>query len=255
MIVINPIADYSSLGLGRAFVPITAEVETIMANYSKATDKDKSALALFFYNIGDTIKNKLVRAYFPLFAANAEECLFDIVSQTKKYPSAGNSNGLTFDVDTKLARSNATANKEWAKYLFTDVFGESVGTYGCMQIMVKATGSTMNHTFRSANYTLTSGGATGMPAASTIKKFRGNVIQDINASKNGKYINYSDMGKSSASSVQMDWLSDACSPFGQFSPVTDKSGTRIVVFFKNTTEDEEATIRSAILAMDNAYFN
>lgn len=255
MIIVNPQADYSALGLGRAFAPITPEVEAIMANYSGATDKMKGALALFFANIGATIKGKINSMFLPLFSSTKSEAVFDIISSSAKYPNSGNANNLVFDDVNKLLGCKGVS-PNWTQYTYSKntLFGSSSldGTYGVFAIIPNyvATGdaySLCGGQFSKVDCTFCS-----MPAGG-LNKFRGIVFADI-SSKVGNVRNYVDQELVAQSGTYNFLSPNDCWPFGGNHTELAGSGARILVYASGTTTDEEATLRKAIIDLDNIFF-
>lgn len=255
MIIINPQADYSTLGLGRAFAPITPEVEAIMANYSGATDKMKGALALFFANIGETIKGKINSMFLPLFSSMKSEAVFDIISSSAKYPASGNANNLVFDDANKLLGCNAVS-QNWAQYTYSKntLFGSSSldGTYGVFAIIPNNVAVDDNYSLCSGKFSKVGCSFCAMPA-SGLTKFRGIVFADI-SSKVGNVRNYVDRGLVSQSGTYSFLNANDCWAFGGNHAELAGSGARILVCASGTTTDEEATLRKAIIDLDNIFF-
>lgn len=256
MIIVNPQADYSALGLGRAFAPITPEVEAIMANYSGATDKMKGALALFFANIGATIKGKINSMFLPLFSSTKSEAVFDIVSGSAKYPAAGNAGNLVFDDENKLL-GNKGVSPNWNQYTYskTTLFGSSSldGTYGVFSIIPNEASNVDNYNLCGGRFSKNGCAFCNMPDAGTITKFRGVVFAEI-SSKVGKARNYTDRGLVTRSDTFSFLSANDCWPFGGNHAELAGSGARIVVCASGTTTDEEATLRKAIIDLDNIFF-
>lgn len=75
MIIINKGADYSALGLGRLFVPITTDTENELKGYSAITEKQKEQFQNFKDEIGTEIWDKIKIISIPEFAANSNEVL------------------------------------------------------------------------------------------------------------------------------------------------------------------------------------
>lgn len=256
MIIVNPQADYSALGLGRAFAPITPEVEAIMANYSGATDKMKGALALFFANIGATIKGKINSMFLPLFSSMKSEAVFDIISGSAKYPGVGNANNLVFDDVNKLLGNKGVA-PDWNQYTYskTTLFGSSSldGTYGIFLIIPNQASNVDNYSICSGQFSKEGCSFCSMPGAGTLTKFRGVVFAEI-SSKVGKVRNYVDRGLVTESKTYSFLNANGCWPFGGNHAELAGSGARIVVCASGTTADEEVTLRKAIIELDNIFF-
>lgn len=256
MIIINPQADYSALGLGRAFAPITPEVEAIMANYSGATDKMKGALALFFANIGETIKGKINSMFLPLFSSMKSEAVFDIISSSAKYPAAGNANNLVFDNENKLLGCNGVA-PNWNQYTYSKntLFGSSSldGTYGVFLIIPNQASNVDNYSLCGGKFSKEGCSICAMPGAESLTKFRGIVFADI-SSKVGNVRNYVDRGLVSQSGTFSFMNANDCWAFGGNHAELAGSGARILVCASGTTSDEEATLRKAIIDLDDIFF-
>lgn len=257
MIIINPHADYSGLGLGRAFAPITPEVESIMAKYSGATDKMAAALALFFANIGDALKAKIKCAFFPLFASDKSEALFSYVQDSQVYPKSNNANGLYFDSEKKLLQCDATSTY-WERYTFgiTALFGSSAtkqGNHSVLQIM-PTTNDTLTRACMGINYTKSSWGLGTINWGGTYNKFIGiacrNVSSDGTTGTAQIFADTSNVVQNTAFAS----YGNNFTPFGQNAEHSDGKGSRVVIFAEGTTIEEDYVLRSAILALDNAFF-
>ena len=255
MIIVNPQADYSTLGLGRAFAPITPEVEAIMANYSVATDKMKGALSLFFANIGGTIKAKINSMFLPLFSSTKSEAVFDIISSSSKYPAAGNANNLVFDNENKLLGCNGVS-PNWTQYTYSKstLFGSSSldGTYGVFAIIPNYAAADDIYSLCGGQFSKVDCAFCAMPADG-LTKFRGIVFADI-SSKVGNVRNYVDRGVVARSGTYSFLNTNDCWAFGGNHTEISGSGVRILVCASGTTAYEEATLRKAIIDLDNIFF-
>lgn len=255
MIIVNPNADYSALGLGRAFAPITPEVEAIMANYSGATDKMKGALALFFANIGETIKGKIKFAFFPIFASSKDEALYSFVQDSVIYPQSNNASGFAFDTTTKLMQTSESSSSNWQKYYFTlaSLFGTGAtreGTHCVMHIMPNLVANDPRYEFLGIQYGKFFPGSGQMPPASTYTKFRGVTARNVSGSA-GTLVNYTDRGKEESAYPSFN---NNAAVFGTYHSEISGVGSRVVIGAYNTTADEEATLRKAIIDLDNIFF-
>lgn len=256
MIIINPNADYSGLGLGRAFAPITPEVEYIMANYSGATDKMAAALSLFFASIGDTIKNKIKCAFFPLFSSDKSEALFSYVQDSQVYPQSNNADGLYFDSEKKLLQCDATSNN-WNRYTFaiTALFGSSAtkqGSHSVLQI-IPAT-DTLTRSFMSISYTNAGWGLSNINFGDKYHKFIGIACRNVSADgTSGTAQIFADTSNVVQNTIFASYGNNFI-PFGQNAEHSDGKGSRIVIFAEGTTLEEDYVLRTAILALDNTFF-
>lgn len=258
MIIVNPLADYSGLGLGRAFAPITPEVESIMANYSGATDKMAAALALFFANIGDTLKAKIKCAFFPIFASNKNECLYSYVQDAMVYPSYVGSTGLYFDADNKLLQCDALSTY-WNRYTFpiTNLFGSGAtreGSHSILQIMPSSNGS-LTRSAMGISYKYNNWGLTGdINWGTDYTKFIGLSCHDVASDGSSGIAGiFADRGFAKTNSAFTSFGNNY-TPFGQNTEHSEGRGSRVVVFVEGATFAEEYKIRDAILALDNAFF-
>lgn len=258
MIIINHKANYGSLGFGRAFVPITPEVEAIMANYSGATDKMAAALALFFANIGDTIKAKIKCAFFPLFSSNESECLYSFVQNTQVYPHSGGVSGLYFDNALKLLQCNATSTY-WQRYIFylTSLFGSDAtkeGNHSVIQIM-PSTNAGLSRSAMGIQYTVNGWALSTINWGGDYSKLIGLACRDVLPDgSDGTAQIFADRGVA-RQSTSFASFNDQYTPFGMNSLHSEGKGSRIVIFAEGTTIEEDYIIRAAVVNLDNAFFS
>lgn len=83
MVIINKGADYSALGLGRLFIPISEETENELKGFSAITQEQKEKFQNFKDEIGTELWGKINIISMPLFASNADECYINAKDNSK----------------------------------------------------------------------------------------------------------------------------------------------------------------------------
>lgn len=254
MIIVNKGADYSALGLGRAFIPedqISNEVKAIMANYSGNDIVKMSALQEFFDSIGSTLKAKLRNMVLPLFANTTEEAVYDII-QGNLFKSMGNNNPTT--LNTVVNRSRITeSGSNWPDYTYKlksvtseysgcltiTLTNEYLKLYGCEVGLDNAAVSELS------------------PSITGNKKIIGIGVVDSNSQT--ALIRLGDTPSADKVTIKADkpnWYEGYGNVFGKRIQTDVTKGVRIIVTSEQLlTVTEAKTLRDAVKALDDKFYD
>lgn len=256
MIIVNKGADYSALGLGRAFIPedqISSEVKAIMTNYSGADIVMTSALQEFFDSIGSTLKAKLRNMILPIFASNLDEALYDIIQDGTLSPVSG-SNRLAFSANSKRLRATGSSSA-WPGlyYAMNDVDAAYTGN-----LVVASNNNTVgNCNFFGGDLALNSASVTAWyPSTTNNKKIIGAGVVSDNG--NLSLIRLADLSEGDRITVQPtkpSWWGTQTPFFGKTAENDETLGTRIFVSSQELLTVQEAkALRDAVKALDDKFF-
>jgi hypothetical protein len=256
MIIVNKGADYSALGLGRAFIPedqISNEVKTIMSHYSNADIITASALQEFFNSIGSTLKAKIRNMILPIFASNIDEAIYDIITDTALKPVSG-SNRLAFDVTSKRVRPTGS-EAAWPSLVYSA--NDTTDVYTGNLVVASNNYPTSNCTFFGCDCGLNSAGlAPFQPNTTNNKKIIGaGLVSNGGTLSLMRLTDTNDGDKVTEQTTKPTWWSTRCPFFGKSAQSDTNIGTRIFVASQELLTVQEAkTLRDAVLAMDNKFF-
>lgn len=255
MIIVNKGADYSALGLGRAFIPedqISNEVKTIMSHYSDADIITASALQEFFNSIGSTLKAKIRNMILPIFASNIDEAIYDIITGTALMPVSGN-NRLAFDITSKRVRATGDA-VAWPSLNYS--VNDTVDAY-TGNLVVASNNSINNCTFFSCDMGLNGASLPILrPQTTNNKKIIGaGLVSDGGTLSLMRLADTNDGDKVTEQTTKPTWWQTRSAFFSKTAQSDTNIGTRIFVASQELLTVQEAkTLRDAVLAMDNLFF-
>lgn len=256
MIIVNKGADYSALGLGRAFIPedqISNEVKTIMSHYSDADIITASALQEFFNSIGSTLKAKIRNMILPIFASNINEAIYDIITGTPLMPVSG-SNRLAFDITSKRVRATGDA-VAWPSLNYS--VNDTVDAYIGNLVVASNNYPVGNCQFFGCDCGLNSASLPPFrPNTTNNKKIIGaGLVSNGGTLSLMRLADTNDGDKVTEQTIKPTWWSTRSAFFGKTAQSDTNIGTRIFVVSQELLTVQEAkTLRDAVLTMDNLFF-
>lgn len=262
MIIVNKGADYSALGLGRAFIPedqISEEVKAIMAHYADSDIVKISALQEFFNTIGPTIKGKLRNMTLPLFASNIDEAMYDIIQGSILHDQTG-ANHLSYIPQYRCVRfETSPSSSQWKQGLYYSVDESSIADYSGRFSIIAGTSSLEGpsglQTYLNGCSIALNDAAVDIarPNTTTNKKIIGyglvKVSEELNILRVG---DTEESDKLTPQDTKPTGFGKENYPFGILAPAVSSYGTRIYVNSDQLLTSEEAkTIRNAVKALDD----
>lgn len=253
MILINEKADYSALGLGKMFAPATNETNTMIGRYSKGTKEQSEALALFFEEIGATIKNKLVALILPIFSSNWEEALINALTG-EKIQSGDVREGQSYYLNMKFSNTYKALGCSGNISLYINFqIPANIYELGIAAIVSSTYPFIMQYGkvyVRNDNFGI------------NYKKFVGILYTNATAggtvlSKFGdeaEYTGYSQEITTTSGTEYSMWFGSSSSDNPLYN-YHDGDGVRILAAGVGLTADEMKTLRAAVLHLDSQYFN
>lgn len=258
MIIVNKGADYSALGLGRAFIPedqISEEVKTIMANYSGADIVMASALQEFFDSVGSTLKAKLRNMILPIFASNIDEAIYDIITGTALKPVSG-SNRLAFDTTSKRVRATGSGS-QWPSLSYSANDTDKAYTGNLAVASSNCPAGDGECSFFGCNCSLNRAAASVFLPRTTnnVKIIGGGLVSNGGTLSIMRLTDTNDGDRVTEQTTKPTWWITSCAFFGIKAQSDTNIGTRIFVVSQELLTVQEAkTLRDAVKALDDKFF-
>lgn len=252
MIIVNKGADYSALGLGRAFLPeseISNDVKTIMSNYSADDIVKQSALQIFFNSIGSTLKAKIRNMVLPIFASNLDEAIYDIITGNP-YKNVENQTHIAFNSSKNHLYTGEDVSA-WPNiyYQTNDTTNAYTGN-----LLLATMSPEYTCTFMGCDVSLNEGGDPAFNYNDNSKKIVGAGLVSVSGALN--LIRLGDNGaKLTPKSDAPSWWNTRTPLFGKTYHSDGNKGVRIMLVSQALLTPEEAvTLRNAVKALDDVLY-
>lgn len=235
---------------------ITTEVKGIMANYAENDAYKETALQYFFNKIG-TIKTKLNHLLLPIFAKDLTEAVYDVITG-QPFNNVDGNNPLSFDNTYKRLSLTTAYTQETYRQATYEMFSGNVEPKGLTILVSNIDNQSIGHNIYGARVSLNGSGYGFFESFGTNSKIIGCGLVDDGGTN--CYIRLGDSKGNDkvtipGSTTPSSFWNSQCQIFGN-KPEDTTYGTRILVSTAQILTVEEAkTLRDAVIALDNKYFN